>query len=89
MWDYNLPYEKIDDLLSGKIDRIGHYNAENLFVKMLESYPWFTIIDLLDSVQIKKLFTKDVIKKLKSPSLREKYFYVQSRLQEVVRDTRR
>lgn len=84
MWDYNISTDKINELLSGKIKSIEHYNRETLFKKMLESLPWFSILQLVDIHLIRKILTKEVIKKLRSPSLRNKYFYVRDRLQEII-----
>ena len=88
MWDYNLPVDKIDDLMSGKIERLGHYNREMIFKKMLETFPWFILLQLIDVKVIKELLNQDIIKKLKSPALRENYFYVRERLQEIIPNTR-
>jgi len=88
MWDYNLPVDKIDDLIDGKIDRLGHYNRETIFKKMLETFPWFILIELIDIEVIKELLNHDIIKTLKSPALRENYFYVSKRLQEIIPNTR-
>ena len=84
MWDYNISTDKIDKLLSGEIKSIEHYNRETLFKKMLESLPWFSILQILDVQIIQKILTKEVIKKLRTPALRNKYFYVRDRLQEII-----
>ena len=84
MWDYNISIDKIKELFSGKIKSIEHYNQETLFKKVLESLPWFSILQILDIQLKKKILTKEVIKKLRSPDLRNKYFYVRDRLQEII-----
>jgi hypothetical protein len=84
MWDYNIPVEDLDDVLSGKKVRAGHYDRQSLFVKMLETYPWFTIISFFPVYEIKEMLTDEVIKKLRMPSLRNKYEFVKKRLHEVI-----
>ncbi|PKP45001.1 MAG: hypothetical protein CVT94_19230 [Bacteroidetes bacterium HGW-Bacteroidetes-11] len=84
LWDYNIPAEDIDAVLNGEMKMAGHYTQEMLFLKILESYSWFTIIELFGPIQIKSLLTNQVIKKLRSPSLRLKYEFVQQRLQQVI-----
>jgi len=84
LWDYDIPVEDIEAVLLGDLKQAGHYNQEMIFLKLLETYPWFTILELLSPNHIKLLLTNQVIKKLRSPSLRLKYEFVQKRLQQVI-----
>ncbi|KAF0238183.1 MAG: hypothetical protein FD181_1391 [Prolixibacteraceae bacterium] len=58
-----------------------------LFLKIIESYPWFTVVQLFNPTEIKHLLTDQVINKLRSPSLRQKYEFVQKRLQQIIPTT--
>lgn len=84
LWDYNISIEDIEAVVRGDKKQAGHYNQEMIFIKILESYPWYTILQLFSPIQIKYLLTNEVIKKLRSPSLRIKYEFVQQRLQQVI-----
>lgn len=84
LWDYNISVEDIEAVLQGDKKQAGHYNQEMIFLKILESYPWYTILQLFSPLQIKDLLTNQVIQKLRSPSLRQKYGFVQQRLQQVI-----
>jgi hypothetical protein len=84
LWDYNISAEDIEAVLRGDIKQAGHYNQEMIFLKILESYSWYTVLDLFSPIQIKELLTNQVIKKLRSPSLRLKYEFVQQRLQQII-----
>lgn len=88
MWDYNISPEEVNKLVKGETKFAGHYDIDNLFRKMLESFPWFTIIKLFEINTIKGLLTDQMINKLRTPSLRKKYFYVKKRLQEIIPATR-
>jgi hypothetical protein len=88
MWDYTIPIEEIEQVLEGEKANAGHYNQSSLFIKILETYPWFTIIQIFTIDEIKKMLTTDVIKKLRMPSLRKKYEFVNKRLHEVIPATR-
>lgn len=79
-WDYNISPEEIDAVLKGEKKLAGHYTREKLFLKLIESYPWFTIINLFNLNEIKILLTSELISKLRSPALREKYGFVRKRL---------
>ncbi len=80
LWDYNVPAEDVEAVLKNEKKFAGHYTREMIFQKMLESYSWFTIIQLLPANEIQNLLTNQVISKLRSPSLRQKYEFVQKRL---------
>lgn len=82
MWDYNIPPEAIEDVFAGKSKTAGHYTEETLFIKLLESYSWYTIIDLLGLEKINLLLTQKVIQRLRTPELRRQYEYVRERLHE-------
>jgi hypothetical protein len=87
LWDYNIKTEDIESVLTGKMELAGHYTREMIFLKMLESYSWFTILQLLTPFDIRSLLTSNLIKKLRSPSLRKKYEFVQHRLHEIIATT--
>lgn len=84
MWDYTIPVDDLEDVLTGKKNNAGHYNKRSLFVKMLETFPWFTIIQLFTVEEIKLMLTDDVIKRLRMPSLRNKYEFVKKRLYQII-----
>lgn len=84
MWDYNIPIEEIEAVIDGKTTYAGHYNRSMLFRKIIESYPWFTVLQLFTPEEIRELLTEEVIKNLRLPSLRKKYGFIYRRLQEVI-----
>ena len=84
MWDYNISPEEVDKLVKGETDFAGHYDMNNLFRKMLESFPWFTIVKLFEINRIAELLTDEVINKLRTPALKKTFFYVKKRLHEII-----
>ena len=84
MWDYNIPVADIEALLSGKKEMAGHYDLHSLFKKLIESYSWYTILQIFTPDEIKRLLTDDTINRLRIPSLKKKYEFVKQRLQEII-----
>jgi hypothetical protein len=84
MWDYNISPVEVEAILKGKRDTIGHYDKQAIFIKLLESFSWFTIVQLFSPVELRQLLSDDVVKKLRFKSLRTKYEFVQKRLQQIV-----
>jgi len=84
VWDYNIPAEHIEWLLKGECENAGHYTREMLFKKIVESYSWFTVIQLFTLNDVQKLLTDKLILQFRSPSLRKQYGFVQKRLQQII-----
>ena len=84
LWDYNIPAEEIESVLKGEKRQAGHYTREMLFHRIVESYSWFTIIQLFTPNEIQVLLTSQAISKLRSPSLRKQYEFIQKRLQQII-----
>ena len=84
IWDYDIPAEDIDAVLRGRKETAGHLTKGDIFRRILESYPWFTVLEIFTPEEIRILLDKDVIKKMRSPSLKKKYEFISRRLQEVI-----
>jgi hypothetical protein len=84
MWDYNISPEECIDLLEGKVPLAGHYTRQTLFKKMLESYPWFTIIEMLGLDLIRELLSSSVIDSLRTDKLRQRYKFINDRLSKTI-----
>ena len=84
MWDYNIPPEHCLEVLEGSREMAGHYNEDTLFRKLLESFPWFTILELLPLSRIFFLLKEKTVHSLRSKSLTLKYEFVRTRLQKIV-----
>jgi hypothetical protein len=83
-WDYNISPEEIASLIKGEKETAGHYNRQAIFKKALETYPWFTIIQLFEPNDISLLLTDELISSLRMPSLRKQYEFIKKRLQETL-----
>lgn len=82
-WDYNLSAKDIEAVLKGEKTNAGHYNRQSLFRKLIETYSWFTVLQLLTPDEIRELLSDKVIQSLKVPSLRNQYEFIQKRLHEI------
>ena len=83
-WDYKISPDEIEAVLLDNKEKAGHYSRAEIFKKLVESYPWFTIINVLPVASVQQLLSDDLIQKLRSASLRSKYTYVKSRLQSII-----
>lgn len=83
-WDYNITADEIEDVLLNNQQSVAHYTRQALFKKILETYPWFTIIGILPVTDIKSLLGDDTIKQLRSKALRNHYAFIKERLQQTL-----
>jgi hypothetical protein len=81
VWDYDIdPYE-LYEVIAGKIDRAGHFNAQRVFLRMLERLSWYDLLDLLGIEALNDLLNPETIAKIRHRDVREKYEYVRKTLQ--------
>lgn len=83
-WDYNVRSEDILAILNGEKNVESQFTKEMIFRKIIESYSWFTILQIITPIQIQELLTNQTISKIRSSSLRKKYEFVQKRLHEII-----
>jgi hypothetical protein len=77
-WDVNLSEEEMEELFSGKKKIIRGITSQNIYVKLLSSYNWYTLLKIAGKEKLREILTDDIIKKLKSKTLQQKYFYARS-----------
>ena len=84
LWDYNISGEDCISVLEGRQHSAGHYNEQNLFIKVLESFPWYTVMDLVPLDRIRALLTEELINKLRAEQLKKRYEFIRARLSEAI-----
>lgn len=80
LWDYNISSEEAYQVLIGERERAGHYNANSLFKKLIESFPWYAVMDILPLARIKELLDQQDLSKLRFPDIQKRYEYIKTRL---------
>jgi len=71
--DYHVDPDELFEVISGKREIAGPFNAERLFVRMLERLPWYELIDTLGIKYINNHLSESVIKKIRFKTLRGRY----------------
>jgi hypothetical protein len=84
LWDTNVSVDDIKAVINNKMERVGSYDKKKIFSKCLESYPWFTLLEMFPIQDIKELLSKEIIKGLRSKSLQHKYLFLHEYLQRTV-----
>jgi len=84
LWDYNISGEDCLAVLDGKQQSAGHYNETSLFIKLLESIPWYAVMDIVPMERIRYLLTPETINQLRTEQLKKRYEFIRNKLSEAV-----
>ncbi len=81
VWDYDVDPGELFEVVVGKRARVGHLDAERVFLRMLERLSWYDLLDVLGLEGIRARLTPRVIGMLHSPDERERYEHIRRVLQ--------
>jgi hypothetical protein len=80
-WDRAIDPEEVADTLAGTRPPRGWLIAQRIMVRLLESVPWYDILEMLELVRVRELLGPDVIGKLRSKELQSRYDFARRVLQ--------
>lgn len=72
-WDYDVDLLPLDKFIKIETDNIDEYIYNLVVIRMLERLNWYDIIDILGIEQLKKILVSDIINRLRSIELKERY----------------
>ena len=81
VWDYAVDPYVLYEVVTGKRDKAGHFDAERILIRMLERLSWYDLINILGMEFLQQALTPQVIKKIRFRDLQEKYDFVRKVLQ--------
>ena len=84
LWDYNIPAAEVRAVLLGEKQKAGHYDAHGLFKKAIESFSWYTVMDIIPLARIKDLLSDFDLNTLRDKKLTERYAFIKNKLDELV-----
>lgn len=71
-WDYTYTVDEVNAILIGNDYRM----KKPFYIKLLKTFRWYVLKEVLTESEIKEMLTPDVINNLHIDSLNEKYKYV-------------
>jgi hypothetical protein len=72
-WDYNTDILPFNKLIARDLNSIDDYEFKFMLNRMLERLNWYQLMDILGIDLIKKMLTPEIINKLRSKELKERY----------------
>ena len=76
VWDYDVDPFELYEVVLGTRDKIGYFDAERVFLRMIERLSWYDLLDLLDLNGIRTRLTTRVIGLLRQRDQRERYEHI-------------
>ena len=73
IWDYDIPNEELERLISGEIQSCSGLPRETVLLRMLQRLSWEELVKALGHNEIKNVLETDMYKKLRDPLQRIKY----------------
>ena len=75
-WDTNCKADDLLLILYKKNTQIADITLERLYLRLLESYSWHRLVDIVPKEQLQEMLSGDIIEKLRSEKLRNRYINV-------------
>jgi hypothetical protein len=72
-WDVNVDPNELYLLLTGEKDQVGYITKERLFRRLMETYSWYQILEIVPRNQLDSLLNEQVIGKLRTKTLKKRY----------------
>ena len=79
-WDRVVDCEYLYDVLIKKVEDSKEITREKIYLRLLESYSWYTILDIVGSDCINEILAEDIVSKIWNKPLRVKYDYARALL---------
>jgi len=72
-WDVNVDPGELYLLLTGEIDQTGHITKERLFRRLMETYSWYQILEIVPGDKLESMLNEQIIEQLRSKTLQKRY----------------
>ncbi|HDR67484.1 MAG TPA: hypothetical protein ENN61_00380 [Bacteroidaceae bacterium] len=72
-WDVNVDPDELFLLLTGEKNQSGHITKERLLRRLMETYSWYQILEIVPGHQLHSLLDEQVISKLRTKTLQKRY----------------
>jgi len=72
-WDYDISIEEMFSVICGEKISTGHWNQNDLLIRMIERLSWYDILDFFPPETLKNKLTSEVLYKIHNKEKRTKY----------------
>ncbi len=79
-WDKNIDADQLYNFINGKIKTIPLIDQKTIFIRLLSTYDWYTLIKLFPLKVLKESLSDDILNSLYPKELKKKYQYARKLL---------
>ena len=72
-WDISVNPDELYLLLTDEADQVGHITKERLFRRLMETYSWYQILEIVPHDQLDSMLNDHIIGKLRTKTLQKRY----------------
>lgn len=72
-WDVDIDPGKLYHLLTGQVNQVDHITKERLFRRLMETYSWYQILEIVPADQLNSLLDDQLIGTLRTKTLQKRY----------------
>lgn len=72
-WDVNYSPDDLYAILTKEKEQVNYMTIERLYVRLLETYSWYKLLELVPKAQWIDLLDESVIQKLRFEQLKARY----------------
>jgi hypothetical protein len=72
-WDVDIDPGKLYHLLTGQLNQADHITKERLFRRLMETYSWYQILEIVPADQLNSLLDEELIGTLRTKTLQKRY----------------
>ncbi len=72
-WDVDADPGELYRLLTGESEKAGHITRERLYSRLMETFSWYQVLEIVPGDQIKNMLDENIISKLRNKTLQKRY----------------
>ncbi len=72
-WDVSVDPDDLNKLLTGESEKVGHITRERLYRRLMETFSWYQVLEIVPGDQIKNMLDEKTISKLRNKTLQKRY----------------
>ncbi len=72
-WDVAVDPDELNKLLTGESEQVGHITRERLYRRLMETFSWYQVLEIVPGDQIKNMLNENTISKLRNKTLQKRY----------------
>lgn len=75
-WDVNYNSDDLYAILTKEKEKVNAMTLERIYVRLLETYSWYKLLELVNIQQLEEMLDKKIINNIRAKTLKDRYNHV-------------